>query len=574
MLVPAANGQAVKSIDEISNSKAYTIARNAASGQSGQIHHNSTQPAVRVGKTTGISGDDLLWAIHYSTTEKAYFLYNLGAGKFVSDVDRTATFTDAPTDVMPIFMDNLGLWVIDCGGSLLGLGSDKLEGKAIFTDDYTRTDARNLGMAYNITASTTRTITDEENAAIEARIASGRADVVAGYRTFIDEARSHAEADNLPNYAGAYDLSELEYALDHPDKYSIKELNQIYRRTLTSHMPQPGRYYVLRNKQRPSTNFKGNAMSVTNAGLIQSRTGFTRPQFQKSTTTFDEGLNLFTVEHNGADPYSIRLRSAATGTYITSNGNNNAAAWLTEQGTVFTIAPTAEYARTFTLQVPGTGSDTWLTVAGDPYKLVNYTIRETAMEFYLEEIKELTLALDQYGYVATMLPCPINEPQGAEILIPVEEADGVVYMETHHGILPANVPFILHRTTAAGRSLTVTVAETNPVFTNDNLLVGTNLRKSNPAPRHQLKTSADGYSFTYTTSTTALQPNTCYLLSESEGPLTISTEERPHVGITEITADSVDLEQKWYDLQGRRISAPTPGHLYINGTTRSLILVK
>ena len=57
--------QVVTSIDELDNSKAYTISRNALSGKAGSIHNGGTG-AVRVGSTRGVTGDDLLWAIHYS----------------------------------------------------------------------------------------------------------------------------------------------------------------------------------------------------------------------------------------------------------------------------------------------------------------------------------------------------------------------------------------------------------------------------------------------------------------------------------------------------------------------------
>ena len=153
--------QVVTSIDELDNSKAYTISRNALSGKAGSIHNGGTG-AVRVGSTRGVTGDDLLWAIHYSEVEKSYFLYNLGAGKFVQNVDNVATFSDAPADVTPIFMDNIRMWAIDCGGSLLGLETEDNYGKVIFTDDYTKANVRNEGLAYNISISPSRTISKEE----------------------------------------------------------------------------------------------------------------------------------------------------------------------------------------------------------------------------------------------------------------------------------------------------------------------------------------------------------------------------------------------------------------------------
>lgn len=564
--------QVVTSIDELDNSKAYTISRNALSGKAGSIHNGGTG-AVRVGSTRGVTGDDLLWAIHYSEVEKSYFLYNLGAGKFVQNVDNVATFSDAPADVTPIFMDNIRMWAIDCGGSLLGLETEDNYGKVIFTDDYTKANVRNEGLAYNISISPSRTISKEENDAIEAKIQAGRAEVFAGYQEFIDAAKEHA-ADGLSNYAGAYDVSQLEYALAHPYKFSLLEVNKIYRDALLSRLPKSGKYYVLRNAQRPSTNFKNNMLSLTGQDNFKSRS-LSTPRVGNGTSDYPESLNLFNVESSGADPYSVKLRCAATGTYIVSNFNNNAKVYLGEKSkaTVFTLQPVGEFDRTFAFAIEGK-DDMWLTISGGDHTLVNYGTAEPAEHFYLEEIKTLTVSFDRYGYTDVMLPCPVEIPADVEVLIPVEEYEGKVYIEKHPGnVLPANVPAIM-RKTGAGKSAVLTIADENPAFTNDNLLVGTNVRRADPPARHELSANAEGFTFAPSSSRTALAPNSAYLLSENNIELVTTFEKRPYAHIVEIPVSEIDADAKWYDLQGRRVMRPQPGNLYINGSTKSLMLIR
>ncbi len=170
---------------------------------------------------------------------------------------------------------------------------------------------------------------------LEAKIQAGRAEVFAGYQEFIDAAKEHA-ADGLSNYAGAYDVSQLEYALAHPYKFSLLEVDKIYRDALLSRLPKSGKYYVLRNAQRPSTNFKNNMLSLTGQDNFKSRS-LSTPRVGNGTSDYPESLNLFNVESSGADPYSVKLRCAATGTYIVSNFNNNAKVYLGEKSkaTVF-----------------------------------------------------------------------------------------------------------------------------------------------------------------------------------------------------------------------------------------------
>lgn len=159
-------------------------------------------------------------------------------------------------------------------------------------------------------------------------------------------------------------------------------------------------------------------------------------------------------------------------------------------------------------------------------------------------------------------------------MIPVEEYEGKVYIEKHPGnVLPANVPAIM-RKTGAGKSAVLTIADENPAFTNDNLLVGTNVRRADPPARHELSANAEGFTFAPSSSRTALAPNSAYLLSENNIELVTTFEKRPYAHIVEIPVSEIDADAKWYDLQGRRVMRPQPGNLYINGSTKSLMLIR
>ncbi|MDE6119556.1 MAG: hypothetical protein K2F82_06790, partial [Muribaculaceae bacterium] len=69
-------------------------------------------------------------------------------------------------------------------------------------------------------------------------------------------------------------------------------------------------------------------------------------------------------------------------------------------------------------------------------------------------------------------------------------------------------------------------------------------------------------------------PNSAWLLSESDKDLTTSFDPRPNVRITEIDADKTAADAVWYDLQGRRVTNPASGNIYIDSTTRRMYLIK
>ncbi len=560
-----AAAQLVTSTDALSNTAAYTLNRRSSSA-SGYVA-SGTGTNVQVGAQQ--SAEQSLWSIHYSQTEKAYYLYNITAGKFVGANGGKAVLTDTPTDMVPLYVDHIAAWIIDCGGALLGM-ADNAAGTAIFLEDYSSVSSRQTGLFYQISTSTTRTLTQEESDAIEARIKAGRPDMLAKYVEFVSKAKAMT-SDGLTNYAGAYDIDKLEKMLADADKYAINEIDAAYRAAINSRLPQEGRYYVLRDLNRPSS-FKNNSLSIGSDGTLTSRQQ-ALPKIGGGSSSFPEGLNLFCIEHPTADLTSVVVRCAATGQYLISNGNNNAKLTMGDRSlaTVFTLEPRGDFNRQFRFRLPDDKG--WVTVSGEN-RLVNYNIAEEPNYFYFEQVKFMTATPNAHGILPLTLPCPVTVADDVDALIAVEEYDGKVYLEKHEGIIPAGVPFIL-RSPNGSRNVLLTVAGENPEFTNDNILVGTTLLTQAPNPHYSVTSTAESLTFTRKEATANIQANSAYLLSGAEGDLVTSTDPRPNAHITEIDADGIDATNSvWYDLQGRRVATPAPGHLYIDGTSHRLILVK
>lgn len=380
------------------------------------------------------------------------------------------------------------------------------------------------------------------------------------------------ETDGLTHYAGAYDVDELAKALANPDKYTLLQFEEMYRAALRSRLPQPGHYYVMRNVNRPKA-FKGNSLRFNASGSVMS-VEYPTPKFQSANATYPDGLNLICIETPSADPMAVQLRMAATGKYLITNGNNNAALTLGEksEASTFTMEPRGDFNRMFRFALPDDKG--YVTVSGGNV-LVNYNVPEDPNYFYFEEIPFIQVTPPASGIITACLPCPVAMPDGVEALIPVEEYQGKVYLEKHEGTVPANVPFIIRSSKGNSAFLLKVVTDENPTFSNDNLLVGTNVQTQAPSPHFAMTATADGkITFKRTESASTFAPNTAWLLSESDKDLVTSFDPRPNARITEIDVDEVGADAVWYDLQGRRVTDPKPGNLYIDSTTHRLYLIK
>lgn len=556
----------ISATDQLSNLATYTINRRATSG-GGYLASSTSTNAVQAGGSE--TAEAAAWSIHWCEAEKAYYLYNVTAGKFVGAEGGKAVLTDTPVDLRPIYVDHLSGWFFDCGGALLGLSADD-SGSVLFLDDYTVVGVRSLGTLMQV-ATAAPVLTQAQSDAIDAKIKAGRSALFAPYQEFITKAKALA-ADGLTNFAGAYDTEALEAALANDSKYTIAQIEALYRAALLSRLPKAGGYYLLRNINRPGS-YKTNSIGINTDGNLVSR-ALATPKFGTSTTNYPESLNLFCIEAEGANPYAVRIFCASTGQYVISDGSNNARVSLGDKSmaTVFTLEPQADFSRPFRFRIPGDKG--WLTVSGQNY-FVNYNVAETPNYFYFEQVKTISVTPNAHGVAPATFPCPVTVPDDCEALIAVEEHEGKVYFEKHSGIIPAYVPFIL-RSPNGNAAVTVNVADENPAFKNDNVLVGTTVRIAAPNPHHAVASTAETINFTRTepSASAVIAPNSAYLLSEATGDLTGSFDPRPNVRITEVEAEALPADAVWYDLQGRRIASPAAGALYIEATTHRLYLVK
>ncbi len=566
MLMSAAAAD-ITSADALSNNKAYTLKRSASTtATSGAIYRDGA--AVKVGGTVA-SGDDALWSIHYSSAEKAYFLYNLGAGQFVSGKDNVAILSTTPADLQLIYLDNAGAWVLDCGGYFLGFDSS-WDGKALFTDDYTASTAKAQGFPFSITESTSRTISADESAAIDAKIAEGRKDALAVYQDFIDKAEAMAaETGWTKYYCGLYDLTALKEALANADKYTLSEIEEIYKETLLSRLPKAGHYYRLKNFGRPTSGSKWNVVGVNTSSQPIAYKGSTA-EVGKESSGMTESLCLFTVEPIGADPYQLNFRWAATGEYLASNGSSGTRLELStkESAATIRITPKSDFSRIFTFSLPDY-NDTWVTAGGD-YVMTAYAYEEDYEQWYIEEVKYIFVNVDANGFASLQLPCPIEMLDYTEAYFPIDEYEGKVYLKKFgNNIVPANTPFILHCTDAEKTRLAMPVSEVAPTHNTANHMAGTNVATTASA-RHVFNNGTF-----VATKSGAVTSNSAWLVSSATGDIPTTYDESPNYAtIDEILAGEVDTDAEWYDLQGRRVLKPVPGTLYINSLTHRVTRIK
>jgi hypothetical protein len=560
----------VSELDQLSNSSAYTLSRQASSG-SGLANYVKDNTNVQVGGSVSNTADEALWAIHYSEKEKAYYLYNLAAKQFVTgNSDNQAIFTAAAVDVVPVYLESTassssaGYWMLDCGGYYLGMSAD-YEGTTIFADDLTRTSVKSKAFSFIIKASTARTITDEENAEIEAKIAEGRTHVLAEYQDFVDKAHN-LDKDGLTDYAGGYDVTALEYALNNSDKYTLSEIEALYREALTSKYPQAGKYYRLRNYSRPTASGKNNVLSLTTSNTLKARS-LSRPKVNSAASGYQEDLAIMQFVFPTADYTQAQIRVCANGQYLGTN-SNGATVGLTEKSGAYTytIQPKGDYSRLFSLADPDNGR--WLTISGG-YDLVGYDQQEDPEYWYIEEVKSITVTPEATGYLLLTLPANVSMPEGCTAYNIPGEYQGELYAEVISKYVPAGTPFLLYSKNGK-ESVDLPVVSGSRTLSSG--LTGTNVATSAPA-RLVLSATETAVNFTAADAGT-VKPNTAYYNTDSTADIpVVFDKEWPFSGINSIEADQISAEDIYFDLQGRRVLNPTKG-FYINGTTHKTVLVK
>lgn len=565
MALPAtANAANIRNLGAINNKTAYVIKRQGNSGTIfGSLYYLEGSDICQA-KSSGISADspEAQWSIHYSESEKGYFLYNMGAGKFLTGNSKSqAVFTDEAIKLTPVFLDNAGYWILDCGGYVLGLEkADK--GAVIFADEVTRTNYKDTGFCFTIADTPNRELTDEEQNLIEQKIKSGRQAAIDRYKEFVEKAEAMLTKESDQKYAGAYPLSEIKHMLENPGKYTLTQFEEAYNRAVAGRLPQYG-YYRLHNQNRPGS-YTSNGVVVKEDGQLVSIAHKT-PTFGIAPAGYQEDLSLFSLIPDGG-PWNVRLYDNASGKFATCGSSNNSKAWLDNEpskATVFILDPNNDYKRQFRLKFAN-ADDAYITVSGNN-ELVAWNKVETSMQFWFEKVSEIDVTTDANGYLSLILPANVTLPEGVQAWVVSSVRDGKAYVEEIFEGVGAQIPFIIK---AAPNTVISLPTASDPVWY-QTAMVGSNV-KAEIGARQEIVSTPSGLKFEVKEAGT-VNPGTAFILTDETAPLEIVMGADPESSIEEISADSgLDL----FDLQGRIVSGtPRPG-LYINAATKKVVRIK
>ena len=548
----------ITSLDGLSNSKAVAISR---------ISGKTTATIGSDGSSLTQSSTASEWAIYNYRGE--YFLYNLANKKFAT---ASATLSTAsPVSVLPFYIPEHEAWLLDCGGSLLGFDS---EAKSfLFTADVLGTE----GMFFTMQSG--RTITDAEQAEIEAAVKPAYEEKLATYTTFVTNAENMAK-DGLTNYAGAYDVDALKEALATPDNYTLPELEALYQAALLSRYPKSGHYYRIANRTRPSSGVKINYLSVTRDQSTLSVRKLANPKLGIAADGYAENLCLFQFEPVGSTPDQVKVKACATETYFgTGSAGNSIGMAVENQATTYTLDPTGDFSRFFRFK--DNSRSWWLTCSGG-YTLVPYANDESSNNWYFEEVTEIPYIIPASdGFLLLNLPCGVTLPDGVHAYVAKAELynNRIFFVELDSRDIPANTP-VLIESEQGSASLRFPVAVDVAPLKESNILRGTNVYLESVDAYHTLAhQGTDGKleNLSMVTGTDAtMQPNNAYMADESLYSKTgdfaiVSTDDGTRANLNEITID--DASAEYYDLQGRRVVDAHRG-IVVDGKSRSVILLK
>lgn len=565
----------VKNTKELDNNKVYLIMRNSISASLGRgyAYVDGTGTKAHLYTATAAKADttdvNAHFSLHYSPREKAYYLYSLGAEKFIGGgKNHIAELSATAVDCNPMYSDLAAGWLLDCGGYLLAAVSDE-DGFAMFNDEYNAGRAKAKGTHFVISEKHGATITKEQSDAIETKIAESRESALKTYRTFLTKAQKVIGTGDLANYIGEYDLDELTYALDHADDYSLAEIEEIYQRTLVSRFPLGNTYYRIHNGVRPGTRAT-NYMATTTDGALRVRT-LEAPAFGSATEGYSDDLCLFRFFPVDGDRTQMRMQAAAFYQYL-AGGANQEEVRLTssaDDATVYELTAHIVNGRVFRFTLPS--KESYLSVTSAPEcKVWGYSTLETANQWFIEQVNTISVPVDANGYATVCLPCGVALPDGVKAYTVTDVADGKAYVEELQSPIHLSTPWIIKA--AAGAGTVELPIEDNRNWTRS--AMAGNMRATASTPGRYVPTfSASGISFTYQPeSDEPSMPGSCYIVSDDQGPLTTVMGANPNSGIEEITADEA-AGRELYDLVGRRVSGTPRAGIYINAATKKTIRV-
>ncbi|MCM1297747.1 MAG: hypothetical protein NC311_19595, partial [Muribaculaceae bacterium] len=279
---------------------------------------------------------------------------------------------------------------------------------------------------------------------------------------------------------------------------------------------------------------------------------------------YAEDLCMFRfVPSSTRNLYTMEI--SALGSFFGANGNSVRVAIVDEENAYPYILQHDEMSRLYTFA--DSQSSRWLTASGSA-ELVGYAFKEDPMKWYLEEVKDVTIETDANGYAAVMLPCGVEIPSSCKAFTVTSVSDGTAYAAELIGEIPAATPFVLKSTVEGARvQLPVKYVSTKVA----SAMSGTNIRRTDAPVRHELVSTADGFSFRQVSSG-IVKANSAYLLADTADTLSVVIGEDPNAGVDEIPVDAISADDVFYDLSGRRVVNPAPG-IYVNATTKKVVKI-
>lgn len=532
----ALNGQPLKygrvdAIKNISSFKAYQV--HSLNGKGELVATADGQVQVvndRINVVSPLSN----WLVLYSTKTDKYYVYSLGAQRFLN-ASQPYTLTDDPQPVSVSYTN---------GGFRFGT-----------TDTWELRDNYVAQPPYEQAAAVLASIDYAADAAVRAQKAAHAAD-------FLEQARADAALTFDSRYAGHYDVTPLQEVLAR-EGATIDEIAEAYDQVRISALPKPGRYYRLANVQRPQKNSMTNYLALSgterNWKFITHNSSNLGPA--PTTSTLAENFRIYSLEQADADSTFV-IRCHASGSYLMSQNTDGG-----QSASAVPISLSYEGKRLFRMQ----SGRNYLTITGSN-ELSEYASREDAELFYFEEVTTLpsAVSVDESGFGYTCLPVPVALPTGVQAYIPTQMLDNCLVLtaldgylaDADKGYLPAGVPVVLRSTSGAAVQSTECLIVTHTVdgaeAMRHNLLRGANYRTTITRSDYVFASPA---STMKRATTTNLHANRPYLPADQAGE---QTESILGVGTTDIR--QVILEQEdgtrsavpmSFDLQGRpSTSAP------------------
>lgn len=573
-------GAQVAGLENLSNDHCYTLTRRPAAADSCGIVYYTAEAlseqteAVSAQAKTGIAeSDDSRWAIWHQTADDLYYLYNLGAGKFLSADGSTCPLVSDAVPVELYYLETLSSWLIQCKGFTVGLSPEKSD-YTVFLGDLAANG--NNGFLFTIDEAS-RTLTDAEKTTIEAAVMGVRNARIEAYRAFVERAETIAR-DGRSNYAGTYDYAALKTALADADAKTIEELESLYVAAKRSALPKTGKYYRLHNYTRPTA--EGNRLLTVNgkAGnytMVSENSDALAPG---STSGRAENLRLFRLEATPND----------TVFYICATGPNQYFSWSSSGGKLplvdrtaaikFRIIDNSDIAgRLFRLQNDDAANRLYLTISGGN-ELVSYGPKEDSELWYFEEVTAIDgVSIGSSGYATLCLPCPVELPDDLTAYIAAEDRpDEVILKALDTDILPAYTPVVLYRE-AGAKTYSLPIANAQPEPVSGNLLGGTTARTDLSTADYILANKTQGIGFYRITneSDITLAANKAYLRGAAVANAATNAFRMSfgHGAATGIDAPDTQTpaEGIYYDLSGRRVKSPSQG-IFIDSNNRKILI--